>query len=106
MTKQVKTCDRCEAKIVRQSHSAPERLGFFRYINPGAELPEYESDDVLLCSMCLDDVWEFVFDADVDRSEKADPIPLGRVSENVERHIEDLETIITALEGHAGGDDD
>jgi len=96
-------CDRCEAKIVRQSHSPPERMGFFRHTDSGRG---YESNDVLLCSMCLDDLWEFVFDTEVDRSEKADPIPLSRVSEDVEGHIDDLKAIITEIEAHSGGADD
>jgi hypothetical protein len=58
----------------------------------------YESKDARLCSMCLDDLWEFVFDSTVDRSDKADPYPVGRLSESVERHIEDLQEVLDELE--------
>jgi hypothetical protein len=53
--------------------------------------------------MCLDDIWEFVFETGVDRSDKADPLPIDRLGENVERHIDDLESVLESLEATKPG---
>lgn len=92
----VTECERCEAKIVESSYNPDRPIEFMRETGGG----ECEVDDIRLCSMCLDDVWEFVFEAEIDRSEKADPIPLERLSENVERYVGDLEDVLGQIEGH------
>jgi len=88
----VERCDRCDSKIVTQPSRPIERQGFYR-----ETADSYETADAKLCSMCLDDLWEFVFENDIDRSDKADPIPLERLSSNVERHIDDLEGVLDQL---------
>ena len=89
-------CDRCDSKIVEHPHTPVEKWPFMRYVGSG----ESESEDARLCSMCLDDLWGFVFDADIDRSDKADPVPLQRVTESVDRHISDLEGLKAEIEEH------
>ena len=86
-------CDRCGSTIVEQ-HPRPERMTFYR------ELPEnnHESQEARLCSVCLDDVWECVFNEDVDRSNKTDPKSINRLKEGVIRHKEELEDLIEQLE--------
>jgi hypothetical protein len=91
----VAECERCGSKIIESSHRRPEKQQFYRELGGG----EYVVDEIRLCSMCLDDVFEFVFESDVDRSGKADPIPLERLGENVERHIDDLERVLAQIEG-------
>jgi hypothetical protein len=66
---------------------------FHRFIDE----EEWEQEGITLCSTCLDEIWEFVFETEIDRSDKADPIPLQKVEDNVERHIDDLENIIEML---------
>jgi len=94
MMSRVESCDRCGSQIVEEPHSAPQMQEFYRKLGSG----EVEAKGARLCSMCLDDLWEFVFDSDVDRSDKADPIPLERLGRSVTRHIDDLEGILESLE--------
>jgi hypothetical protein len=88
-------CERCGSKIIENSHRRPEKQRFHRELTGG----EYVTDEIRLCSMCLDDVFEFVFDSEVDRSDKADPIPLERLGNNVNRYIDDLENVLESIEG-------
>ena len=92
----VEQCGRCGSKIVEQHGSMPERFGVYRATGGNT----WESNDITLCTMCLDDVWEFVFEEEIDRSDKADPMSIGRVSKSVERHKEELETLLSELENH------
>jgi hypothetical protein len=48
--------------------------------------------------MCLDELWEFVFEEEIDRSDKADPIPLNRLGDNVQRYIDDLESVLEQVQ--------
>lgn len=93
----VTKCERCGSNIVENGYytsrsERPER--FRRELGRG----EYATDEIRLCSMCLDDVWEFVFEAEIDRSDKSDPIPMERLSENVTQHIRNLERILDEIE--------
>lgn len=97
MGKRVISCDRCDSKIVDHPHRRVERWGFARYVgDDGKE----ETEEAALCSMCLDDLWEFIFETDVDRSDKADPVPLQRVANSVDRHISELEELKIEIESH------
>lgn len=89
MSYHVESCGRCEAKITESDHRAPDKQQFYRELGGG----KHEADSIRLCSMCLDDVWEFVFDVEVDRSDRADPVPLNRVTDSVQRHIDSLEEL-------------
>jgi len=91
---QITKCGRCGSKIVESPHSPKEPCNFTHY--PDSE--SVETEQIILCSMCLDDIWEFVFETEVDRSDKADPLPVDRLGENVERHIDDLESVLESLE--------
>ena len=91
---QVIECDRCSAKIVEEAHTWHSHTDFVRHTG---ELGEYESDHMRLCSMCLDDLWDFAFETEVDRSDKADPIPLKQMAVGVERHIDELEDVLGEL---------
>jgi hypothetical protein len=91
----VAECERCGSKIVEHEHRRTRKSQFTRELGGG----EHVVDEIRLCSMCLDDVFEFVFESEVDRSEKADPIPLARLGENVERYIDDLENVLEVIEG-------
>jgi hypothetical protein len=91
----VNECERCGAKILQQRHSRAREHNFVRYTGS----KNHESRSIRLCSTCLDDIWEFVFNEEVDRSGKADPVPLERLSENVERHISDLEGVRDEIMG-------
>ena len=86
-------CDRCGSIIIEQ-HPRPEKMVFYR------ELPEndYKFKEARLCSVCLDDVWECVFNEDVDRSNKTDPKSINKLKEGVTRHKEELEELIEELE--------
>lgn len=94
MSYRVASCGRCGSKIVDSDHRWPEKQQFVRELGDG----EYETDSVRLCSMCLDDVWETVFEVDVDRSDKADPVPLNRAGKNIDRYISDLEDLREELQ--------
>jgi len=91
---QIKTCDRCNSKITGQSHSRERPMQFHRYPSGNG----YETDEARLCSICLDELWEFVFEEEVNRSDKADPIPLENMATSVERHIEGLEGVLEQLQ--------
>jgi len=73
-------CGRCGSKIVESPHNPERPFDFARYPDSG----ERENKQIILCSMCLDDIWEFVFETEIDRSDKADPLPIDRLGENVE----------------------
>lgn len=89
-----KDCERCGSKIVEERFRQSIDLVLSRHTDDG----EWENADAQICSMCWDDLWEWVFDAEIDRSDKADPLPLDRMADNVERHIEDLRDILEELE--------
>lgn len=89
-----KRCDRCESVIARDKHGLRHwRFDIIRSVGTR----EFESETVLLCSMCWDDLWEWAFETDVDRSDKADPLPIEEMAESVRRHIEELEGVLDAL---------
>jgi len=92
---EIKDCTRCGSKIVEQRHNARRATEFIRYVE---NYKSVESKTAKLCSECHDDLWGFVFDSDVDRSDKADPIPLEKMGESVERYIDDLQDVLVSLE--------
>jgi len=96
---QVRECDRCESKIAEPNYARNEPLRITR--NLGTD--EYEHRDAIFCSMCWDDLWEWAFGETPDRSDVADPLPLEKAAESVERHIDDLENVIGSLRD-AGAD--
>lgn len=88
-----KNCERCDSKIVEQAYRRENEMVFFR----STDDETFETEDMCLCSTCLDEIWEFAFESDIDRSDKADPIPLAKMEKNVESHIERLEGVIDEL---------
>lgn len=93
---EIKDCTRCGSKIVEQRHNARRATEFIRYVE---NYKSVESKTAKLCSECHDDLWDFVFDSNVDRSDKADPMPLEKMSESVQRQVDDLQGVLESLEG-------
>lgn len=91
----VEGCTRCGATIARNPHGGGpyDRFDIVRHVGEGG----WDSATVELCTMCLDDMWEWAFESDVDRSDKADPMPLERMAESVRRHIEQLESVLDEI---------
>jgi hypothetical protein len=90
---EIENCERCGCKIVEQPHRRPY-FTFSRFCDE----KNIEDRQIDLCSVCLDEIWKFVFYTKKDRSDKADPIPLERAKNNLKRHIEELEDMIEELE--------
>lgn len=90
----IHSCDRCESKIVKPAYIPSDKQSVMRFKSSGGVETEY----VELCSMCLDDIWEFIFETDIDRSDKADPIPLEKINNQVIQHIDELEGILDSVE--------
>jgi len=91
----IKDCTRCGSKIVEQRHNARRATEFIRHVE---NYKSVESKTAKLCSECHDDLWDFVFDSDVDRSDKADPMPLEKMGESVQRQVDDLRGVLESLE--------
>jgi len=88
-------CGRCDSSIVQDhARQLPRANEFYRRDAEG----NYESDSIRLCSECLDDIWEFVFEDEIDRSDKVDPMSVDRVSEDVETYVDGLEELLSELE--------
>lgn len=95
MSYNTEDCGRCDSTIVQDhARQRPREQQFYRRKDDNST----EAEAIKLCSECLDDVWVFVFDEEVDRSDKVDPMSLGRVSENVERHMDELQGLLEELE--------
>lgn len=90
----IETCGRCDSKIVEASHGRPEKMQFYREHKDGT----YESQEIRLCSICINELWEFVFETELDRSDKADPVGIAKMGNSVNRHIEELQNILNELE--------
>lgn len=90
----VKECTRCGSKIVESSYAQERWLTLSRQDGQN----DYERRDAKLCSECEGAMFKWVFGEDTpDRSDTADPLPLQRVAENVEGHIESLEEILSVI---------
>lgn len=90
----VADCDRCGSKIIEEGYAHPKTVEISRHVGEGM----WDHEDVRLCSMCLDDLWEWAFEDLIDRSDKADPLPLDQMAENVDRHISDLVGVLDQIE--------
>jgi hypothetical protein len=90
----IENCGRCGSKIVEQSWENE----YIRQFHRKTDSKTTESRSIRLCSECVDEIWEFVFEEDIDRSDKADSISLQRLSRDVQRHIDDLEGVLEELE--------
>lgn len=89
-------CDRCDSTILEETHTRSERMRVSRHVGDGQG---WEQKEVLLCSMCYDDLWAWTAgDGARDRSGVADPLPLDRMADSVERHINDLESALEAID--------
>lgn len=87
------TCDRCGSQIVNQNYHH-ESLTVFRDVDEDG----WESKEMDLCSMCLDELWDWVEPEDSpDRSDVADPMSIERIEQNVGSHIDELEWILEQL---------
>lgn len=93
----VEPCERCDSSIAYHTLSGERRLEIWRH---NGQSEEYA--DVRLCSTCLDELWDWVFDEGPDRSDAAGPVPLSRMAESVQDHINDLEAVLDAIEGAEG----
>ena len=97
----IEDCERCGAKIEQPNHTRKHPVDVCR--KDGVD--EIETASVLLCSMCENDLWDWVHGKDApDRSDMADPIPIERMGESIDQYIEDLqdtkEELSELLEGH------
>ena len=87
-------CTRCNANIVTDEWHMPEPMHIFRY----EDTKKINSDRVFLCSTCLDEIWDWVFENDIDRSDKVDPRSVEKVKNNIERFMEDMQDLTSDLE--------
>lgn len=96
MPTEIESCERCDSKIMQDRlRYEDEQLHIFRYV--GAR--EYETARVMLCSMCWDELWEWALgDDSPDRSDRADPVPLDKLAEGVDRQITDLKGVLEEIE--------
>ena len=89
----VEDCGRCGSKIIESLMRGSRKDVFSRRKPDG----ERENRDIRLCSTCKEELWKFIFEESIDRSDKADPIPLQKIGEGVEQYITDLESVLDEI---------
>lgn len=92
---EVRRCERCDAAIPSSSYNHDRPFQLYRMPSP----KQHDTAEIHLCSICLDEVWEFVLDESPDRSDVADPVQLTKMADNVDGYIEDLQGMLNQIEG-------